>query len=83
MRLGRRFVATEDVLGQETVPHADRVQSHPGQFLGIASEHSKPAAALAQSMQQLASAFCRARRAGQLALVLQQPGVLGGGLLGR
>jgi len=51
--------------------------------MGIAGEHAETAIALAQRLQQLERPCGRARRAGQLALVVEQPGALGRGLLGR
>ena len=83
MRLGRRLVAADHIVRLETVAQADGVQGQQRQLVGVAGEDAEASAAPVQMAHQLDGTGSGHRAKRQLAFVLQQPGVLGRGLVRR
>ena len=83
VRFWRRFISTEHVLHREAVSQANGLQRDMRQFTGIARENAQAIPAPGQVTHQLYGTRCRFRPERQVALVLEQPRMLGSGFVGR
>src|SRR5690606_21089739 len=81
VRFGCCFVTAKNVAAGKTLAQANAVQGNLSQFAGIAGQQTQLYTAGMQLANQLHRTGCWARRTGQFALMLQQPGMLGGGLV--